>query len=101
MNKEFCEICCGNRDQQAATLVHDILYMKLNNWIVCRMSSFVFPKNQPVVQLDCEKAFQALNTEEKLYAHYLSQAAWYGGLIVLVQVSILQASGSLKNNNAA
>ncbi|XP_076354042.1 dipeptidyl peptidase 3 [Tachypleus tridentatus] len=52
------------------------------------MSEFVFPNDQPVVLLDSEKAFEALTNEEKLYAHYLSRAAWYGGLIVLIQTSV-------------
>ncbi|XP_067143899.1 dipeptidyl peptidase 3-like isoform X1 [Centruroides vittatus] len=52
-----------------------------------KMSDYVFPNDQPVVLLDCEKAFSALTNQEKLYAHYLSRAAWYGGLIVLMQTS--------------
>ncbi|KAG1672878.1 Dipeptidyl peptidase 3 [Nymphon striatum] len=55
---------------------------------VCqRMSTFTFPKNQPVVELVCDKAFADLTSKEKLYAHYLSRASWYGGLIVLLQTS--------------
>lgn len=48
---------------------------------------YTLPNNQPVVTLECETAFKALTQSEKLYAHYLSQAAWNGGLIVLVQTS--------------
>ncbi|KAF4526593.1 hypothetical protein B566_EDAN006408 [Ephemera danica] len=50
-------------------------------------SQFILPNDQPVVSLDCEAAFEALTSQEKLYAHHLSQAAWNGGLIVLVQTS--------------
>ncbi|XP_076233731.1 dipeptidyl peptidase 3 [Calliopsis andreniformis] len=50
-------------------------------------SLFTLPNNQPVIVLECETAFNALTTNEKLYAHYLSQAAWNGGLIVFVQTS--------------
>lgn len=52
------------------------------------MSDFMFPNDQPVVLLDCEKAFNALTEQEKRYAHFLSRASWYGGLIVLLQTSL-------------
>ncbi|XP_029169533.1 dipeptidyl peptidase 3 isoform X2 [Nylanderia fulva] len=51
------------------------------------LTLYTLPNNQPVVALDCETAFKALTQREKLYAHYLSQAAWNGGLIVLIQTS--------------
>lgn len=50
-------------------------------------SNFTLPNNQRFVELDCCSAFNNLTKEEKLYAHYLSQAAWNGGLIVLLQTS--------------
>ncbi|CAH0727876.1 unnamed protein product, partial [Brenthis ino] len=50
-------------------------------------SIFLLPNNQRFVELDSSQAFENLTKQEKLYAHYLSQAAWNGGLIVLVQTS--------------
>ncbi|XP_041976229.1 dipeptidyl peptidase 3 isoform X2 [Aricia agestis] len=50
-------------------------------------SNFLLPNNQRFVELDSSEAFENLSKQEKLYAHYLSQAAWNGGLIVLVQTS--------------
>ncbi|XP_034250424.1 dipeptidyl peptidase 3 isoform X2 [Thrips palmi] len=51
------------------------------------LSLFTYPNETPFVELDCLAAFNALTDKEKLYAHYLSQASWYGGLIVYVQTS--------------
>ncbi|XP_013134369.1 PREDICTED: dipeptidyl peptidase 3 isoform X2 [Papilio polytes] len=50
-------------------------------------SNFLLPNNQRFVELDSSQAFNNLTNKEKLYAHYLSHAAWNGGLIVLLQTS--------------
>ncbi|KAM8940170.1 dipeptidyl peptidase 3 isoform 2-T2 [Pelodytes ibericus] len=50
-------------------------------------SQYVLPNDLPVALLDCEEAFSLLSAEEKLYTHFLSQASYYGGLIVLFQTS--------------
>lgn len=49
---------------------------------------YILPLDQPVVNLDCTEAFNGLSDQEKRYAHFLSQAAWAGGLAVLAQVCL-------------
>ncbi|KAL0270365.1 UNVERIFIED_CONTAM: hypothetical protein PYX00_007798 [Menopon gallinae] len=50
-------------------------------------SQFILHVSTPVVELDVDVAFKNLTPREKLYAHYLSKASWYGSLICLIQGS--------------
>jgi len=49
--------------------------------------SYTITNDQPVVALDARTAFEKLTEREQLYAHYLSRASFYGGLICLLQTS--------------
>ncbi|KAG9338203.1 hypothetical protein JZ751_026955 [Albula glossodonta] len=55
-------------------------------------SQYYLPNDIGISPLDCAEAFRQLSPKEKLYAHYLSRAAWYGGLVVLLQTSPESAS---------
>lgn len=48
---------------------------------------YILPNDIGVASLDCREAFGLLSPTERLYAHHLSRAAWYGGLVVLLQTS--------------
>uniref|UniRef100_A0A673UBQ9 Dipeptidyl peptidase 3 n=1 Tax=Suricata suricatta TaxID=37032 RepID=A0A673UBQ9_SURSU len=50
-------------------------------------AQYILPNDIGVSSLDCREAFRLLSPTERLYAHHLSQAAWYGGLAVLLQTS--------------
>lgn len=50
---------------------------------------YILPTSSPVAELDASSAFEGLSKQERLYAHYLSRASWYGGLICFLQVSAL------------
>uniref|UniRef100_A0A803SN46 Dipeptidyl peptidase 3 n=1 Tax=Anolis carolinensis TaxID=28377 RepID=A0A803SN46_ANOCA len=50
-------------------------------------SQYILPNDVGIAVLDCVEAFRLLSPEERLYAHYLSRACWYGGLVVLLQTS--------------
>ncbi|GBN16565.1 Dipeptidyl peptidase 3 [Araneus ventricosus] len=56
------------------------------------MSDYIYPNNTPIIQLDCEAAFNELTEEEKHYAHFLSKAFWCGGLIDLLLFSVRDVS---------
>ncbi|XP_052767027.1 dipeptidyl peptidase 3-like [Mya arenaria] len=51
------------------------------------MSEYILPRTTGICVLDCAAAFKDLTDTEKQYAHFLTEAAWYGGLIVLHQTS--------------
>lgn len=40
-------------------------------------SQYYLPNEIGVAALDCTEAFRLLSPQEKMYAHYLSRAAWY------------------------
>lgn len=46
------------------------------------------PVETPVYLLNCAAAWNALSDQEKLYAHYLSQASWAGTKICMRQLSV-------------
>ncbi|XP_069036565.1 dipeptidyl peptidase 3 [Lepisosteus oculatus] len=50
-------------------------------------SQYYLPNDVGIAALDCAEAFRLLSPREQLYAHYVSRAAWYGGLAVLLQTS--------------
>jgi len=49
--------------------------------------SYTITNDTPIVALDARSAFEKLTEREQLYAHYLSRASFYGGLICLLQTS--------------
>ncbi|XP_041351140.1 dipeptidyl peptidase 3-like [Gigantopelta aegis] len=51
------------------------------------LSQYTLSNETGICLLDCETAFNNLTDTEKLYSHYLSQASFHGGLIVLLQTS--------------
>eukprot|EP01101_Sappina_pedata_P006732 TRINITY_DN3430_c0_g1_i1.p1 TRINITY_DN3430_c0_g1~~TRINITY_DN3430_c0_g1_i1.p1 ORF type:complete len:720 (-),score=332.05 TRINITY_DN3430_c0_g1_i1:73-2169(-) len=51
------------------------------------LEGFYAPISTPVVFLDATSAFESLTDREKLYSHYISQAAWEGSKICLFQTS--------------
>ncbi|XP_037543246.1 dipeptidyl peptidase 3 [Nematolebias whitei] len=50
-------------------------------------SQYYLPNDIGISALDCGEAFRLLSPQEKMYAHNLSRASWYGGLAVLLQTS--------------
>ena len=49
--------------------------------------SYTITNDTPIVALDARTAFEKLTEREQLYAHYLSRASFYGGLVCLLQTS--------------
>ncbi|XP_039283071.1 dipeptidyl peptidase 3 isoform X1 [Nilaparvata lugens] len=58
-----------------------------NNQLKMSTKDYVLSNDVPFSEVDCSEAFAALNDAEKKYAHHLSQAAWDGELIILLQTS--------------
>lgn len=51
------------------------------------LDQYVTPENTPVHRLLVKEAFEKLTDQEKQYAHYISQASWFGSKICLHQLS--------------
>lgn len=51
-------------------------------------SQYYLPNEIGVASLDCSEAFRLLSPQEKLYAHYLSRAAWYVTYHRMLQVQV-------------
>ncbi|XP_013399132.2 dipeptidyl peptidase 3 [Lingula anatina] len=51
------------------------------------LSEYILPNDTGVCLLECKTAFEGLTPKERMYAHYIAQAAFNGGLIVLLQTS--------------
>ncbi|KAM7195973.1 Peptidase family M49 domain containing protein [Rhypophila sp. PSN 637] len=51
------------------------------------MSDHIPPTGAVVHQLQIKPIFEALEPNEKLYAHHMARAAWYGSRIIMRQVS--------------
>ncbi|CAG2060189.1 unnamed protein product, partial [Timema podura] len=49
---------------------------------------YSLPNDYPIVELECQVAFDALSNKQKLYAHYLSLASWHGSLAVYLQITV-------------
>uniref|UniRef100_UPI0035902BE8 EH domain-binding protein 1-like n=1 Tax=Myxine glutinosa TaxID=7769 RepID=UPI0035902BE8 len=72
---------CGNRD---ACVHRDFFGTIMPSF---DKSQFILPNHVGIVPLENRASFEQLSLREKLYAHYLSLASWYGGLVVLLQTS--------------
>ncbi|GAA5906487.1 hypothetical protein JCM5296_003782 [Sporobolomyces johnsonii] len=51
------------------------------------MERFLADRDPPVCSLKIADTFKALTNEEKLYSHYLSEASWAGGRIIMRQTT--------------
>ncbi|XP_071079546.1 dipeptidyl peptidase 3-like isoform X1 [Haliotis cracherodii] len=51
------------------------------------LSQYTLSNETGICLLDCEVAFNSLTDKEQCYSHYISQASFSGGLIVLLQTS--------------
>ncbi|XP_071446731.1 dipeptidyl peptidase 3 [Hetaerina americana] len=92
VNKLICFACGNLRTRLSAPLAKRrfVSYSKSSvntSTIMVHKSPYILPNEHPVVALGCTTAFNGLTSAEKKYAHFLSRAAWHGGLIALVQTS--------------
>lgn len=59
-------------------------------------SQYFLPNDVGVSALDCGEAFRLLSPQEKMYAHYMSRAAWW---VWLLQVTISIKMANLKRRH--
>ena len=59
-------------------------------------SQYYLPNDVGVSALDCGEAFRLLSPQEKMYAHYMSRAAWW---VWFCQVTIFIQSTNLKKGH--
>lgn len=51
------------------------------------MAKPFIPLDSTLVELDCEKAFNALESKQALYAYYFAKASWSGAKICFFERS--------------
>uniref|UniRef100_A0A7N6FK32 Dipeptidyl peptidase 3 n=1 Tax=Anabas testudineus TaxID=64144 RepID=A0A7N6FK32_ANATE len=81
LNHSATSSCRSMRRSQSSLSSVQALRLKMVD------SQYYLPNDIGISKLDCVEAFRLLSPQEKMYAHYLSRASWYGGLVVLLQTS--------------
>lgn len=62
------------------------IWFRFKKDIVLMAKPFI-PLDTTLVELDCEKAFNALESKQALYAYYFAKASWSGAKICFFERS--------------